>query len=171
MPDKLLYIRVQGKVQGPFCLDALRSMRDRGQFRRFHEISEDCQSWGPANVLKELFPSEPVTKAVAEATAFEAVSGAAASENTDAQKGKLSSRGEWYYVDEAGKQRGPISKGKLQDLLRRGDLNDTNHVWNPSKMKSWQAINSLPELGSCGALGSRSPAKQLALISFILGIL
>jgi S1-C subfamily serine protease len=176
MSDKLLYIRVRGKVQGPFTVDALRAMRDRGQFRRFHEVSEDRRSWAPATALNELFPSESVAKAVAEDTTFEQVTEAPSSPegNNDAQRAKVSSRNEWYYVDETGGQRGPVSKAELQDLWRRGDLDDTSYVWN-SRMNSWQAINSLPEFGSRGGRGSRSgkslPVNRLALLSFILGIL
>src|SRR5438876_8315312 len=172
MSDKLLYIRVRGKVQGPFTVDALRSMRDRGQFRRFHEISEDRRSWTSATALNELFPSDPMARAVAEDTGFEPVSLAATpGENDDPQKGKVSSRNEWYYVDEAGGQQGPISKDELQDLWKRGDVDDTSYVWNP-RMTSWQAISSLSEFAARGARSSRSgkTVNRLALLSFILGI-
>src|SRR4051812_11308826 len=52
-----LYVRVQGKVIGPLGLDQLRGLRDRGQFRQFHEVSADRQSWVAASTIVELFPS------------------------------------------------------------------------------------------------------------------
>jgi S1-C subfamily serine protease len=56
MSDKQLYVRVRGKVTGPFEFQQLRSLRDRGQFRRFHEVSEDRKLWVSASTISELFP-------------------------------------------------------------------------------------------------------------------
>src|SRR5262245_19349113 len=51
-----LFVRVQGKVIGPLSLEQLRGLRDRGQFRQFHEGSADRQTWVPASTIPELFP-------------------------------------------------------------------------------------------------------------------
>lgn len=57
MNDKQLFVRVRGKVTGPFGLQQLQSLRDRGQFRRFHEVSEDRKRWVSASTISELFPT------------------------------------------------------------------------------------------------------------------
>src|SRR5437879_3266411 len=59
------YARIRGRVLGPLSLEQLRALRDSGQFRRFHEVSPDQQSWAPATTLGELFPrTEPKTSEV-----------------------------------------------------------------------------------------------------------
>ena len=58
MTDRRLFVRVRGKVQGPFSMVQLRGLRDRGQFRGFHEVSDDRVTWTTAASLVELF-AEP----------------------------------------------------------------------------------------------------------------
>lgn len=61
-----LYIRSRGKVLGPFSSEQLQLLRDRGQLRRFHEVSQDRQTWVPATSLTDLFPpdSRPLSTGV-----------------------------------------------------------------------------------------------------------
>ena len=54
MSETRYYVRVRGKVLGPFGIPQLRSMRDRGQFRPFHEVSADGRSWTTATDLHGL---------------------------------------------------------------------------------------------------------------------
>jgi|GEM_PF-1473883 len=172
MSGKALYIRVRGKVLGPFSLEDLRSLRDRGQFRRFHEISEDRRSWAPATSLGELFPSEPIAQVVKEET-VRLSDGGASGEPRDGTESRAAGNNEWYYADEAGGQQGPISKQKLLDLWGQGQLDDSSYVWN-SGMTSWQALSSLPELGARPEgrrrAGKAAPLNKLAFASFILGL-
>ena len=56
MPETLWYIRSRGRVSGPFTVAQLESMRERGQFSRFHEVSTDRQNWVSAARVPEFFP-------------------------------------------------------------------------------------------------------------------
>jgi hypothetical protein len=54
------YVRARGRVLGPLTWAQLQSLRDRGQLARFHEVSQDRQSWVGAESLTDLFPpAEP----------------------------------------------------------------------------------------------------------------
>ena len=53
------FVRIQGRTLGPFDTNQLRSLRDRGQLKQFHEISADQNTWYPASNFPELFPSGP----------------------------------------------------------------------------------------------------------------
>ena len=44
-----LYIRVLGRVKGPFEWDKLRALVKRGQLSRIHEVSVDNQTWVKGN--------------------------------------------------------------------------------------------------------------------------
>jgi hypothetical protein len=59
------YIRSRGKILGPFSVEQLQLLRDRGQLHRFHEVSEDRLTWVTAASLSDLFPPEAPPPAVA----------------------------------------------------------------------------------------------------------
>src|SRR5262245_38442438 len=50
------YVRVRGRVRGPLTWAQRHSLRDRGQLARFHEVSQDRQTWVGADSLAGLFP-------------------------------------------------------------------------------------------------------------------
>src|SRR5229473_3028418 len=109
MNERQLYVRVRGKVTGPFGLQQLKSLRDRGQFRRFHEVSEDRRSWAPASSIQELFP-ENVKRT--EEKPDERFSDAQTARVTR-QAGDKTAKEEaeqWYYVDGEGNETGPVSR-------------------------------------------------------------
>ena len=56
MPETLWYIRSRGRVSGPFTVAQVESMRKRGQFARFHQVSTDRQNWVSAASVPEFFP-------------------------------------------------------------------------------------------------------------------
>ncbi|HTV48863.1 MAG TPA: DUF4339 domain-containing protein [Phycisphaerae bacterium] len=49
------YVRIRGKVTGPFDRPTLERMVQRGQLSRVHEISSDRQNWKPASSVGGLF--------------------------------------------------------------------------------------------------------------------
>lgn len=50
------YVRVKGRILGPFSSDQLKAMKSRGQIHKFHEISVDKENWHPAADFGDLFP-------------------------------------------------------------------------------------------------------------------
>ena len=56
MGEATWYTRSRGRIFGPFTRAQLESMRERGQFTRFHEVSQDRQTWTSAASVTELFP-------------------------------------------------------------------------------------------------------------------
>jgi hypothetical protein len=60
------YLRVRGRILGPFSVEKLRSLRTRGQFSRIHEISTDRRAWSPASSIDHLFSSPATATAPAQ---------------------------------------------------------------------------------------------------------
>lgn len=54
-----LYIRVRGRVLGPYEREKLREQVRRGQLSRMHEVSEDGVTWTRASSYADLFQSSP----------------------------------------------------------------------------------------------------------------
>lgn len=48
------YVRIRGKVTGPFSLEQLRSLHKRGQFTSFHEVSNNRANWHSVSAFEEL---------------------------------------------------------------------------------------------------------------------
>jgi hypothetical protein len=51
-----VYVRIRGRVTGPFDGEQLQAFRARGQLLAGHEVSADGVSWTPASTLPGLFP-------------------------------------------------------------------------------------------------------------------
>jgi hypothetical protein len=153
--DETFYIRVRGKVQGPFTLDELRAMAGRGQFSRVFEVSSDRIRWVRASNRPDLFPStmrvnpaeslaaEVLTEPVeAEEIELEPVLPTSAQSVVDAER--LSSPGgQWYFAKDRD-QHGPVEFAQLEQMVRTGIVSPHDLVWTDG-MPQWVAVEDLPE--------------------------
>jgi hypothetical protein len=127
MSDKRYYVRVRGKVLGPFGMPQLRSLRDRGQLSSFHEISEDRQGWASAASLDELFAGD----------GRRAASGSRPDVFSEAEGVREPPGGEkWRYVAADGQEQGPVTRAGLLRLHQSGAINDGTQVWQEG-MAEW----------------------------------
>lgn len=143
MEEKQLYVRVRGKVTGPFGVQQLKSLRDRGQFRRFHEVSPDRRSWVPASSIEELFPEKEKRASEHPNEQFTDAKTASAIKQPRDKTSKGHDE-QWYYVDSDGKEIGPISREDLLGLWQTGSLLSSTLVWKEG-LEDWFAISS-PEV-------------------------
>ena len=71
---------------------------------------------------------------------------------------------EWFYVDGAGSQHGPVNIGELKTAWSSGGLTDASLVWN-GNMSGWQTVDATTELKKqlqpAGA--AAAPAGQAAV--------
>lgn len=49
------WVRHAGRVSGPFTVERLRTMAQRGSLTRVHQVSPDCQGWLPACDVRAVF--------------------------------------------------------------------------------------------------------------------
>lgn len=132
MAEKRYYVRVRGRVMGPFGTSQLQTLRDRGQFRSFHEVSEDRQNWGNAARLTELFSGE------SRGSQFD-------SDDDDARPAKSAPEppaDAWFYVDASGRQQGPVSFGALQTMRSNGTLTSESMIWK-NGWPEWRPLASV----------------------------
>jgi S1-C subfamily serine protease len=166
MAQKRYYVRVRGKVLGPFDLRQLRQQRDRGRLNRFHELSEDRVHWVPASSVAELFgPEEAPRSGRPEATGITPA--------RPREEGAVApADAAWHYTDRRGKQVGPVTRHELLDLLDEGAIDSETLVWNPS-LPEWVPLASAPGLlDSAPAprrpLGGVSPLALGSLIAAVV---
>lgn len=123
------FVRMNGKMLGPFGLIQLQSFRDKGRLRREHELSVDRESWFEAGRIPELFASIEAPQTYA----FAAESSSTAPQDD-----------EWY-VEIDGERRGPLSIGKLRSLLAAGKVADDDLVWKTG-LRDWKPAEDFQEL-------------------------
>src|SRR5438552_4093819 len=141
MAEPTYYLRLRGRVSGPFTVGQLQTMHLRGQFGRFHEVSSDAQRWQPASALTHLFPAPPPpTRPPSDPDPVlltPAAPGPAAPpgpEETLAAPAPVAAEAPdpreeaWYYEGGDGQPAGPVSLDGLAALLRDGAVRKTTLV-------------------------------------------
>jgi S1-C subfamily serine protease len=144
------FVRIGSKVSGPYSEAQLRSMRQRGQFSPMHQVSTDRVRWESAAPLVQMFDAATVTdsawapKAAPPATTPTANNGPAK---------------EWFYLDAARTQLGPISEAEACDLARRGAITRETLVCRTGASE-WLPASNIPFLA--GTLGA-APKSRMPL--------
>jgi hypothetical protein len=192
----LWYVRARGRVLGPLSWSQLRSLRDRGQLARFHEVSQDRQNWVGADSLAGLFtrneaghrPRSTAVTNPADLPQFLVVDDT--EEGSGSASTVTSEPATWFYARDGARQ-GPVRRSELKLLADRGEIGSDTLVWT-SGMEDWTPGFLVPELdflaagappadgaGLPGAPGqalayprSRSPrTSPMAFAGLVLGLL
>lgn len=134
------YVRIRGRVQGPYDTAKLQSLVRRGQLSRMHEVSTDRSLWRQAADFPELF----ATPTVAQASAGQTYRQAAAPDGELELESTGSSGDEWFYALNQ-EQKGPVSFEQLKGLLQAGVITGGSLVWREG-MSEWMAVEVVPKL-------------------------
>jgi len=126
-----LYVRIRGRVQGPFDKEKLRALVKRGQLSRMHEVSPDGNDWKQASEYQELFVT--AAKQVIQE-----------SEPTAEDEQPVGLEAVWYYSVN-GVQAGPVTFEQLQAQAAPGHLASEDLVWKEG-MKEWVPGATIPGL-------------------------
>jgi len=159
--DKALYVRVRGRVLGPYEHEKLLLMVHRGQLGRMHEVSTDGTHWVRASTYPELFVAAPVKLVAREMpvgspppAANQAPAEGADNYSLEEPSVELpeailatppSPAGQQWYYDRGGKESGPVDESVLRQLLASRELAPSSLVWR-SGMQSWMAASEVPGL-------------------------
>ena len=131
------YVRVKGRVAGPFSTAQLRSLRSRGQISRATEISTDRESWGTVATIEHLFSTTTAKKTRLTPVEVE-------EEPVPATPPSKTMAAAWYYA--AGdEQAGPVTLLELRGMISGGQLHSDDLVWKDG-MADWEPISNVREL-------------------------
>jgi hypothetical protein len=159
--ENQLYIRMRGRILGPYDQEKLQSLARRGQLSRMHELSADATNWVRASTYPELFVSE------------DAPTAAAPPETPGTGKvheppGRPAGPRWWYGKN--GTESGPVDQTTLQQLLASGNISLDDLVWSEG-MTQWLPARHAPGLlpsppgfsaprGGVGAAATPAGAKE-----------
>ena len=140
-----LYIRVRGRVLGPYDPEKLQSLAQQGQFSRMHEVSEDGVTWVKAMNYPELFTANLATptlnKPVATKTATATSTAASETRTSTTTNNNHQQGGNWYYTSH-GHEVGPVSMAEMQAAARAGNITAADQVWTDG-MPQWVPANQV----------------------------
>jgi hypothetical protein len=165
--DTNLYIRVRGRVLGPYDQEKLQSLARRGQLSRMHELSADGASWVRAANYPELFTGAqaemPAPREMATApSAATPMDGYSAAPQPQLQQ---QFRQQWHYTS-GGVQRGPVDFANLQLLVATNQVRLEDLVWSEG-MSAWIPASQVPGLGNRSA-AAESPTGSQDVLSDML---
>jgi hypothetical protein len=165
MPETLWYIRSRGRVWGPYTVAQVETMRERGQFARFHQVSTDRQNWVSAASVPEFFPlSEARVPAPAADTYSVGGPGCpdrdAREEGYEALPASDDAGSSWFYA-RGGTHHGPVTYEELRRMAARGEIGAETLLWK-SGMADWVACRSFPDLLSLGQAGHMNSAAPFS---------
>lgn len=126
----MYYLRMQGRVTGPFTIDKLKALRARGILQPFHECSSDRSNWQAASSITELFPqptSEPIPS----------TANPAAMAQPQVAQGPT-----WFYLDSRKERCGPVGEDVLPFMVEHGEFNKKTLVWT-SGMAEWSPASTI----------------------------
>lgn len=155
------YVRIRGRVSGPFELTQLKGMVQRGRFSRAHEVSTDGVSWNSAADVATLFTGHAGVKKPA--ATGEGGNGAAKGQSSTEElslEAPESASQSWYYsvLDQ---KRGPIALSELQTLARQNVITTDTLVWTQG-MPEWKKAPTIPQLASFIHSAGTSPAPSMS---------
>lgn len=131
------YIRIRGRVQGPFDEQKLQALVKRGQFSRMHEISPDGIQWTSASTHPQLFAASPTRKAPEKAVA----NPQSASHSAPTPSAPPA---DWYFTFK-GKRQGPVGWDELKENAQAHRIGPNDLVWNGT-MPDWQPAGEIDGL-------------------------
>lgn len=154
MPSSF-YIRVKGRVQGPFDLKKLKLMAQLGQLSRIHQVSQDQVSWRKAGEFAELFqapPSSPKTDGYAlpnqprhsSQHPEQTVDSKDSYDQADAEEVQQPGSKEKpiWYVEVDAQPEGPLCFSELKDMFRIHGIEASRLVWREG-MEDWVSATTV----------------------------
>jgi 3-keto-disaccharide hydrolase/uncharacterized protein DUF4339 len=125
MSKQQWFVQHGGEQKGPFTPQAIKQMAESGSLARNDLIrTTGSSTWGQAGSVKGLFADQPMKAELADSTASSA---------------QLSQ--EWFYGKD-GKQHGPFSRSKLDELATTGVISPNVLLWK-SGMAEWVEASSV----------------------------
>lgn len=136
MSSERYYVRIRGRVTGPFDIPQLAQLVERGTLSRIHEVSVDQVSWTSAGSLEVLFPTASPLPVEIQPSAEAASLPTDTPRQTNEDNGTipLVSLGEpveappegtlerRYYYAQGSAMMGPVSLAELRSLARSRKL-------------------------------------------------
>lgn len=165
MSEATFFVKIRGRVLGPFPSKRLTQMVRQGDLSRIHQLSSDGKSWQPASAYPELFSvaTAPPVQSPNASSPREKASKPAGVSSPMLADDRDDNQEQWYYgIND--QSTGPVSTSTLERLLSSGQLATSDKLWH-SGMDDWQSVSEFPEFASIVAEGNRASMPSINIDS------
>jgi RsiW-degrading membrane proteinase PrsW (M82 family) len=136
------YVRIRGRVNGPYEEAKLLQLVQRGQLTKSHEVSLDAATWVPAETIASVFGNrQSISRLAAGKTHSETEQTGDPSPLFQSPERQLTA---WSYAID-GEQKGPVSHEEIKFLASLGKIDYATLFWKQG-MVDWQSAGSIPEI-------------------------
>ena len=146
-----LFIRVRGKVAGPFDFEKLVALARKGQLSRMHEVSTDQMSWSRAGPsYPQIWEGWTMTAPIGqpeEETVVVDTGGNSDEAGPVADTTQPTAEGPLWHYTKGGEDKQPIPFDQLKHLFSLGELTANEDVWTEG-MSEWRKAGDVPALSS-----------------------
>ncbi len=144
------YVRIQGRIFGPFDEDAILEMHRQGKIGRFTEFSEDKRTWTKAGET-ELFA--PRKKVSSDTLSLDGSGQVGADPRPNGESA------EWFYSVDGITGTGPFSISELKAMLHSRKIDNDTLVWRQGENAS--PLSSIPEMTAKTSVSSTEPIDSV----------
>lgn len=116
------YVRIKGRILGPFDENAISDMARHGKIGRFTEMSEDKRTWYKAGDT-DMFASRKKNNNSSESLQFEA-------DDSSGHSGQKNGNAKWYYSVDGITGTGPFTTQEIKEMLGAGKIDSDTLVWS-----------------------------------------
>ena len=159
------YVRMRGRVLGPFNQSQLTSLRDRGQLADDHEVSHDRRSWIKAAELPGVFARAVEPESHAQPSRGSQVEWPVAGPADEPAPGQYRAAAEpeaSWFIARGDSHQGPMTRTDVQRMINSGELGPSSLVWKQG-MPVWAPASQVPEFGFEAAAAATGAAAGPAL--------
>jgi len=139
----LRYVKVRGRVYGPYDFERLRHMIRRGQLSRIQELSYDGVTWMPASSEPDLFDASTTVATFPYADTDAAENEANTADGAVKSIARKPTAARWYYGS-SHLPVGPVSAERIVELLAQGELTGASLIWRKG-MTDWNLLEEAPD--------------------------
>jgi GYF domain 2/Domain of unknown function (DUF4190) len=145
------YVRMRGRVLGPFSPSQLASLRHRGRLTEDHELSQDRRSWIKAAEMPGAFAKSAETQSQPQphlqptrAVELEWPVLSVVDEPAPAQVSPAAPVEVQWFVARGDSHQGPMSRADVERMINTGELGPSSLVWKQG-MPTWQPAAQVNE--------------------------
>ena len=160
MADQTFYVKIRGRVLGPFPPRRLAQMAKQGQLSRVHQLSADGSTWNRADNYPEFFDSDGSQGAQTQQANQQSQE---ASPGGSAANPPQAAAVDWHYGIN-GNSAGPVPKSKIIEMIQSQSLSAEDLLWN-KEMDNWLPVDRLPEFGAYLVKSSGVANEALNVVS------
>ena len=159
MASDRYFVRIRGRVSGPYDLEQLSKLVRSSKLSRIHEVSSDRTNWTSVSEFDALFAATSIPQPDTELDLSDGAIPIAPLDDEIPATGPVS-----YYYEREGTTMGPVSPDELRTLARQNQVLPQDMIWSDDNPELVAAAISdvLAPVFRSGSTSRHAPLSEMA---------